>query len=154
MICEARLEAACCDLVADVVRSAGSASLRVTGLSMLPAIWPGDVLTVRRQAPDELKPGHIVLYRRGETLTAHRIVQIADEHLLTRGDCVPSLDIPVGFNDVVGQVVGICRNGRMVPLQQSSWQRVAAWILRRSEWCTKLLPRLRAAARRFTAAPE
>jgi len=154
MIREAHLEAACCDLVTEVVRGAGSASLKVTGLSMLPAIWPGDVLTVRSQSPDLLEPGQIILYHRNGKLTAHRIVRVSGEELITQGDCVPSFDQPVQFSEIVGQVAGISRSGRMVKLQQSLGQRAAAWVLRRSEWCTRILLHLRAAAQRFTAVPE
>lgn len=138
MISKAHLQAAYCDLVADVVRSAGSASLTVTGCSMLPAILPGDVLTVRRYASDELQPGHIILYSRNGRLTAHRIIQVSGEHLLTRGDCLTEFDMPVRFIEVVGQVVGIRRNGRPVDARHTFWQRFAASILRRSEWCTRL----------------
>lgn len=150
MIREAHFEAACCDLVARVVRGAGLANLKVTGLSMLPAIWPGDLLTVRSLPPDRLQPGQILLYRRQGKLTAHRILRIAGDHLVTRGDCVPSLDPPVAWDEVVGQVVGISRNGRPVKLQPSLGQRAAAWLLRRSEACTWLLLHLRAALQRFT----
>ena len=154
MIREAHLEAACCDLVTEVVRGAGSASLKVTGLSMLPAIWPGDVLTVRSQSPDLLEPGQIILYHRNGKLTAHRIIRVSGEELITQGDCVPSFDQPVQFSEIVGQVAGISRSGRMVKLQQSLGQRAAAWVLRRSEWCIRTLLHLHAAARRFTAVPE
>jgi hypothetical protein len=33
-----------CELAAEVIRSFGRVRLRATGTSMLPAIWPGDVL--------------------------------------------------------------------------------------------------------------
>jgi signal peptidase len=151
MIREAHLEAACCDLLAGVVRDAGSARLKVTGLSMLPAIWPGDVLTVRSLSPELLQPGQILLYRRHRKLTAHRIVRVAGGHIVTRGDCIPSLDTPVGWDKVVGIVVGISRNGRAVKLESSPWQRAVAWLLRRSQPCTSLLVHLRAAARRLRA---
>jgi signal peptidase I len=149
MIREAHLEMACCDLLAAVVRDTGCARLKVTGLSMLPAIWPGDVLLVRSQPSDQLQPGQILLYRRNGRLTAHRIIRIDGDHLLTRGDCVPALDQPVQANEIVGRVVGITRNGRAVKLQPSLGQRVAAWVLRHSETCTRILWHLHAAARRL-----
>jgi hypothetical protein len=154
MIRETHFEAACCDLVAELVREAGSASLKVTGLSMLPAIWPGDVLTVRSQSPDLLLPGQIILYQRNGRLTAHRIIRVAGDELITQGDCVPSLDQPVSASEVLGRVVAVCRDGRTVELQQSLGQRAAAWVLRRSEWCTRILLHLHAAAQRFMAVPE
>lgn len=147
--CERQLEAACCDLVDEMVRRAGSTRLRVSGLSMLPAIWPGDVLTVERHCRENLEPGHIVLYRRKRKLTAHRIIAVAAAYLLTRGDSVPSPDAPVEWGEVVGRVVGISRNGRSIEMRRSLWQRAAAWILSRSERCTRLLPRSRAALQRL-----
>lgn len=151
MIREAHFQAACCDLLAVAVRDAGSARLKVTGLSMLPAIWPGDVLTVRSLSPELLQPGQILLYRRHRKLTAHRIVRVTAAHIVTRGDCIPSLDSPVGWDKVVGIVVGISRDGRAIQLELSPWQRAAAWFLRRSKVCTSLVVHLRAAARRLTA---
>jgi len=154
MIREAHLLEACCDLVAEVVHATGSAKLKVTGLSMLPAIWPGDVLTVNRVSPKLLEPDQIVLYRRNGKLTAHRVVQVAHDHILTRGDCVPSLDPPVPFSAMVGQVVAVCRNGRAAKLQSSPWQRTAAWFLRHSELSIRLLMHFRAAAQHLTEIPE
>ena len=63
--------AVCCELIQDVARTTGEVRLRVTGASMLPAIWPGDLLTVRRCDLSELEPGQIALYRRDGKLTAY-----------------------------------------------------------------------------------
>lgn len=136
---ETHLQSACCDLVAEVVRDSGSANLKVKGLSMLPAIWPGDVLTIRRQTLDRLEPGQIALFHREGRLTAHRVVRIEADSLVTRGDCVPCVDRPVRASEVVGQVEAIRRNGRAIEVHQSPWQRAAAWVLRRSGFCTRLL---------------
>jgi hypothetical protein len=35
-----------CELVADVLRAGGEARVRVMGTSMLPALWPGDILVI------------------------------------------------------------------------------------------------------------
>lgn len=149
MIPEAHLQSACCELVTDVVRSAGSASLGVMGCSMLPAIRPGDVLTVERHKSGELQPGQIILYNHDGKLTAHRIIRVSDECLSTQGDSLPSRDLPVRRSEVVGRVTGICRNGRPVPLRRSPGQRVLAAILRRSEGCTRLFLRLGPKMRNF-----
>jgi len=140
--------------VAEVVRATGSAKLKVTGLSMLPAIWPGDVLTVNKISPKMLERGQIVLYRGDGKLTAHRVVQVAHDHFLTRGDCVPSLDPPVTFSAMVGLITDVCRNGRAAKLQPSPWQRAAAWFLRHSDLSIRLLLHLRAALQRLTEVPQ
>jgi signal peptidase I len=154
MIREASLHSAGCDLVAEVVRATGSATLKVTGLSMLPAIWPGDVLTVSRVSPKLIEPDQVVLYRHNGKFTAHRVVEVAHDHFLTRGDCVPSLDPPVTFSAMVGQVIAVSRNGRAVKFQPSAWQRTAAWFLRHSELSVRLLLHFRAAPRHLTEIPE
>ena len=56
---------------------------------MLPAIRPGDVLSIERvetnrAGANELRPGQIILYSRNGRLKAHRIVSMAEEYLLTR----------------------------------------------------------------------
>jgi signal peptidase I len=154
MIRDAHLHEGCCHLVAEVVRATGSAKLKVTGLSMLPAIWPGDVLTVNKISPKMLERGQIVLYRGDGKLTAHRVVQVAHDHFLTRGDCVPSLDPPVTFSAMVGLITDVCRNGRAAKLQPSPWQRAAAWFLRHSDLSIRLLLHLRAALQRLTEVPQ
>ena len=152
MICDERLQAAGCELVAEVVREAGWARLRVTGFSMMPAIWPGDELTVRGVDAGMLREGQVALYRREGKLTAHRVIEAArgpGEKVLTRGDSLPRMDAPVEAGEIVGQVVGIQRRGRAVKLETGRWQRGAAWVLRRSDGCTRLAMRWNGLARRW-----
>jgi len=133
MSIDTQRHAACCELVHDVVRSTGEVRLRVVGASMLPAIWPGDVITVRHCDLAQFQPGQIALYRRNGKLTAHRILELSTDHLIARGDSVPTLDPPVQFSEIVGRVVCISRTGRPVRLEQSSWQRVASSMFRSSD---------------------
>lgn len=151
MIEEAHLQAAVCDLVAEVVSSAGAADLKVTGASMLPVIQAGDVLRIRRHLPDELELGKIILYHRSGRLIAHRILRISGEYLFTRGDSLPSLDPPVRRGEVIGLVENIFRNGQAVDTRRTIWQRGMASILRWSEICTKAYLRVSARGPRFTA---
>src|SRR5437879_8061484 len=99
------------ELLAEVARKFGEIRFKATGDSMLPSVWPGDLLTVRRQSFSEFRNGEIVLYEReaGEnTLTrpfgpasprgdfvAHRIVGRRGGKLITRGDSLRRNDAPV-----------------------------------------------------------
>lgn len=141
MDAEAQRRAACCELVLDVACTSGEVSLKLTGTSMLPAVWPGDVVTVQRCNLAELQPRQIVLFRREGGLVAHRVVSVAQDHVITQGDSLPSRDLPVSPLEIVGQVIGISRNGRSVPVGFSLWQRNAAFFLRRSDFCLRLLLR-------------
>jgi hypothetical protein len=120
---------------------------------MLPAVWPGDLVTVQSRSFAELQPGQIVLYRREENLITHRIVGLSGDHLIARGDSLPGFDPPVREFEIVGQVVSIFRNGRYIDLEQSIWQRGVAWILRRSDFCTRILLLTRGRLRAIGTAP-
>lgn len=143
MFAEARLQSACCDLFADVVRTTGSGRLLVTGCSMLPAIQPGDLLIVQRQAMEKLQPGQIALYVREGKLTAHRVAKVGVDYLVTRGDSLPAFDSPIRFSEVIGRVQSIQRNGRTVSPRFSVWKRMISAMLRRSELCLAVYLRMR-----------
>jgi hypothetical protein len=104
---------------------------------MIPAIWPGDEVTVRQCAFAEFEPGQIALFHRGGKLTAHRIQVLKDGAMVTRGDSIACFDAPVRAGEIVGRVESICRGGRAFNPEQRAWQRVAAWILRKSDFCMR-----------------
>ncbi len=147
--------AAKCDLVAEVARTFGEVRLKVTGTSMLPAVWPGDILTVRRRRIAELGPGEIVLCSRNRQLVAHRIVGKCGAVLTTRGDSLAHNDPPVREEEVLGQVVSIVRDGvrdgRKLDPRPVLWRRAGAWILCRSDFSTRVLLRLSRLLRRPVA---
>lgn len=126
------------ELLLEALRRFGSARLTVTGASMLPAIWPGDVVTVRSCEPAELRPGEVVSFWRGEFLVSHRIQSLLGGGVvITRGDSARHCDPPLNPADILGCVVAIERTGRRVSPVQSVWQRAAAAVLRRSDFCTR-----------------
>src|SRR5271165_1041992 len=108
-----------CKLVADVARRFGEVRIKVTGASMIPAVWPGDVIGVCRRQTAELRPGTMVLYRRDESLIAHRVKRVSGACLITRGDSLPDNDPPIGASEIVGEVVFLERNGRLIRPRQT-----------------------------------
>lgn len=135
------------DLVAEVLRQFGEVRLKVNGASMLPSVWPGDVLTVRRRSPAELLTGCIVLCCRNRGFIAHRMVGRQDDRILTRGDSHLREDPPFAGEEVLGEVVSILRYGRQVALSPLWWHRGFSWIMRHSDLCTRTLLRLRRSSR-------
>jgi len=129
------------ELLVEVARNFGEIRFKATGDSMLPSVWPGDLLTVRRQSFSEFRRGQIVLYERvaGENaqLVAHRIVDCSGDRsgqqLITRGDSLPCDDAPVHEDQILGRVVSISRKGRPIGLDFTRSRRIAAWVLRRSD---------------------
>ena len=114
---------------------------------MLPAIWPGDVLTVQRCDAESLRLGEIVLFGRGSALVAHRVVErtLHDNgtRWVTRGDSVGGNDAPVSSHELLGKVIAVERGSRQFVPHQSLASRLISCILSRSDLATRALLRFR-----------
>jgi hypothetical protein len=130
-------------LVAEVIRSFGQVRIKVTGTSMLPAVLPGDILTVVRRDCAELLPGQIVLCYRDEQLIAHRLTGKAGDRFFTRGDSLCHHDRPFREEEVLGQVVSVLRDGRCIDPSPSWWHGAGRFLFRRSELPARVLLGLR-----------
>jgi hypothetical protein len=110
---------------------------------MLPAVWPGDVLSVRRHGVDKSLPGDIILFARYGRLFAHRVVERtihqAAPYWITRGDRLDHHDPQVSFHELLGRVTAIERGRRRIVPRLTFWGRMASWVLRRSDLCAWLL---------------
>jgi hypothetical protein len=95
-------------LVADVLR--GDLHLRVRGEihgeSMLPTLWPGDVVEIESCSLQDVRPGETVLARRHDRLVLHRLVALCTPNgVLLRGDCVPRSDPQYPLEALLGRLV-------------------------------------------------
>jgi len=140
------------ELFRETLESSGQARLAVTGTSMLPSIWPGDVVEVRRESVAEISPGDVVLCARHGGFLAHRVVYRGagvspmqhgqDAHatvLITRGDALREPDRPVTPDELLGRVTAILRGGRRIEPRLTRWGRAASWVFSRSDLCTALV---------------
>lgn len=90
----------------------------VTGTSMRPLIQPGDLVLVKHGALG-IRPGDVIVYRREDRMTVHRVVGLGDnppEMVITRGDTAGQVDPPVDAAAIVGRVVAIKRGDRLCRL--------------------------------------
>lgn len=130
-------------LAASVLRSGGSVRLRVFGTSMLPSLWPGDILTVENDPKNRFVPGDIVLRLRDGKLLAHRLLANRGTRWITRGDAMPQSDPPAEVEDLLGRVVRIERNRHsLLAPRISRPTRGLAWILGHSDLIRSLVLRL------------
>lgn len=129
-----------CHLVADVLRSSRSVTIRVTGSSMLPNVLPGDLLTVERARVSDLDCGDIAVFARENRLFAHRVVEkAAQNYLATRGDSLLTQDRPVQPDELLGRVKSILRGDRSINPRTTVFGRLASAMLRHSEVLTQCL---------------
>ena len=105
------------ELLLASLRAGHAIRIRANGTSMLPAIWPGDVLTVAPSTAAAL--GDVALTLRDGRWLAHRVIERRAHGevvaLITRGDALDRADPVAASTEVLGIVVA--RNGR--PLRSS-----------------------------------
>jgi signal peptidase I len=146
--------AAKCELAEKTLRRFGTLRLRVTGFSMLPSVWPGDLLLIRRQEIEQIHPGDIVLFACYGRLIAHRVVFKTDDpeapSIVTRGDALSVQDSAIGPAELLGKVSGILRAGEWIQPRRrlSISARITAILVSRSGRAAGILSRLRASRRR------
>jgi signal peptidase I len=145
-------------LAAEMLRCGGTVRLELRGTSMLPSLWPGDLLTIQSAAYDEVVAGDIVLVMRENRFFVHRAIERKQDRdrllWITRGDAVPHCDPPIAASELLGRVAGIHRANRcFVPSRRVSWFRSAlAWMLCRWDHFRSLALRIHAA--RLQAGPS
>ena len=143
------LQSTKCELFSQVLRSYGKAQLRVTGTSMLPAVWPGDILTICRADLSQVVPGKIVLFMRDHRFFAHRVREKASQGgqplLVTRGDRLSENDPAISKGDLLGTVTSILRGHSLITpgVAPTFAGRALAMCSRYSEWPVKILLLLR-----------
>ena len=106
-------------LVADVLRRSDrlrqSVRLQVHGESMLPSLWPGDVVEIENCSFEDVRPGEIVLARRNDRLFLHRLVAPCTPNgFLLRGDSMPGPDPLFPSEALLGRLVHRADDGRGV----------------------------------------
>jgi hypothetical protein len=100
---------------------------------MLPAIHPGDMVTVRRAEMAEAFVGDVVLCKREGRFFAHRMVARREHAIVTRGDAVRAHDLPVAAHEFLG----------IVTCAPRTWRgRVAASLFRHSLLAARVYMRL------------
>lgn len=132
------------ELTAELLTRGERMSLRVRGASMLPSLFPGDLLTFRRCAPEEIVVGDIVLFVREGRCFVHRVAERmaggASSRLRTRGDALPVCDAPLIETEVLGRLATVERKGRRLPPPRLGPVRsLVAGLVRRSPWAARAL---------------
>jgi signal peptidase I len=117
---------------------------------MMPAIRPGDLISVERAGVSEIFPGDIVVFAREGRLIAHRVVartaRPGEGYLVTRGDRTRRNDALVSSVELIGRVSHIERGRSRVRARArlNVAEQLICRVLRFSDRATYLYIRLAA----------
>ncbi len=95
-------------LKSDYVNVFGYTFFEVGSGSMSPTILSNDVVIVK--LGDTYLNNDIVTFRYGDNFVTHRIIEIDDDRIVTKGDANNVRDISVDKSSIIGKVVYIWKN--------------------------------------------
>lgn len=112
-------------LAAEILSWGRPLHVRALGTSMIPCLWPGDLLIIEDCDPHEVVVGDIIRFMQNGRFVIHRVVGMGrtGERLfwLTRGDSLQREDAPVLEDHFLGKVCAIRRNGKLIsPVREVS----------------------------------
>lgn len=87
----------------------------ITSSSMWPALKQGDIVFIKGiGAKTEVKIGDIVVYKNERGFTIHRVIQMDENTLTTKGDANNVEDAPIAYSALVGKTVNL--KGKLIRL--------------------------------------
>jgi hypothetical protein len=113
-------------LAAASLRDNGRLRLQLRGESMLPTLWPGDVVEIASCSVDDVHPGEIVLALRAGRFFLHRFINRRPGSFQLRGDSMPGSDPQFPNDALLGRLVSRaeqrqCEDRPLLPLRPWSW---------------------------------
>jgi signal peptidase I len=113
-------------LIRKKLGSGGEITLKVSGKSMCPLISQGDFIRIERCAPEVLRMGDIITFKRAGTYYTHRLLRTVKRgsvaRLMTKGDNEVNVDPPVSPDQVLGRVAVIQGGNRTLYLKTPFWR--------------------------------
>lgn len=137
------------ELIGALTARGASVRLPVRGSSMHPALREGDVVTVAPKGPEPVPVGAIVAAEAPASggLVVHRVVGRSATGVLLRGDNAAEADGTLPEGAILGVVVKVERNGRVVRPAPAGFRRPLALLVRGG--LVRRLNRLRGGLRPF-----
>ena len=111
-------------LAVEALRGSGHLRLLVNGESMLPTLWPGDIVEIESCQAGEVGRGEIVLAWRDGRFFLHRFLTERESGFITRGDSMPGPDPEFAAGALLGRLQSVNRNGRQAAPRSRPWTRI------------------------------
>ncbi|MEA3432197.1 MAG: signal peptidase I [candidate division WOR-3 bacterium] len=110
------------ELSKEILNRGNRVRIPVIGVSMFPLFKTGDIILFEPLTHSDVSIGNVIVYKQGERMVAHRLMKIYQNNeritLVTKGDTFPDFDDPIYPEEVLGKVVAVERNGRLIRLNR------------------------------------
>lgn len=78
----------------------------ITSGSMWPCLKKGDLVVIKGvDSKDDISVGDIVVYNNPRGFTIHRVKELRENTLVTKGDANNVADAPVKYSDIIGKAL-------------------------------------------------
>lgn len=89
----------------------------ITSSSMWPSLKKGDLILIKGiSSKEEVKQGDIIVYKNPKGFTIHRIIQLNEETVITKGDANNTSDEPIRYQDIIGKTITYNEKPLRIPL--------------------------------------
>ncbi|MBU4232781.1 MAG: S24/S26 family peptidase [Proteobacteria bacterium] len=118
------------DLLQALMARKAQFRFKARGFSMHPFIRDGDVITVSPKPARHSQAGDVVAFCHPEMskLLVHRVIARRHQGLLLQGDNVLEPDGLISFDNILGLLTKVTRNGHQVRLGLGPERRLIAWL--------------------------
>ena len=112
---------------------------KIEGKSMEPMLLPNkDIVTIRKKENENCKENDVVLYRKGNKLILHRVIQVLPNNkYVILGDNCSKKEYGIFDKDILGILVGFKHNGKHYELNDPKYQEYVGELRRIENWRIK-----------------
>src|SRR3989344_5224599 len=100
-----------------IFKNSKSFRIKSQGLSMIPVLWPGDLIYFSIKKTENLKENDLILAFKNEKLFAHRVIYRTAGYLITKGDNNILCDGRIYPRQVIGTVTKLNRGNQHIDLE-------------------------------------
>ncbi len=88
----------------------------ITSGSMWPVLKKGDLILIKGiVSKEEIEIDDIVVFKNEKGFTIHRVIQLDEDTLITKGDANNVKDKPVRYEDVIGKLLTFNKKAIRIP---------------------------------------
>lgn len=89
----------------------------ITSGSMWPSLKKGDFILIKGiDSKEEIKVGDIIVYKNPKGFTIHRVIQMDEDTLVTKGDANNTNDSPIKYEEIIGKPLGSNQKPFRIPI--------------------------------------